>query len=219
MQLPGMHIKISDLLDLNSHCNVYCYDLNHCVIAMNDQQMEFMQQYGYKDKAEIINKFSLLDYPEFIHAKHENDLVIQTGKTHQFFNKVSFKDKFLLLVTIKTPTYDDSGKINGVFGISQIISVNTVKKNEHMKLTDRQHQCISLLLQGKTNNQVAEALKLSPRTIESYIENIKNKLGCNSKSMLIEKILDLGLVNFELESISTDFQPGIFIQPDVKKDK
>ena len=48
-------------------------------------------------------------------------------------------------------------------------------------LSPREKQCIELLLQGKSAKESATILQLSPRTIECYFENIKNKLVCHSK--------------------------------------
>lgn len=51
-------------------------------------------------------------------------------------------------------------------------------------LTRRERQCLELLLQGKTAKETASALKLSPRTVESYFENMKQKLKCHNKGEL-----------------------------------
>jgi DNA-binding CsgD family transcriptional regulator len=53
-------------------------------------------------------------------------------------------------------------------------------------LSQRERQCLKLLLQGKSSKETAAALKLSPRTIESYFENIKNKLSCWSKNEVFQ---------------------------------
>lgn len=52
------------------------------------------------------------------------------------------------------------------------------------KLSKREKQCLSHMLTGCSAKETAALLKLSPRTIESYFENIKNKLACNHKSDL-----------------------------------
>lgn len=55
-------------------------------------------------------------------------------------------------------------------------------------LTNREIQTAKLMLQGKTARESACLLGLSLRTVESYIDNIKNKFGCNRKSELILKL-------------------------------
>jgi DNA-binding CsgD family transcriptional regulator len=45
-------------------------------------------------------------------------------------------------------------------------------------------------------NEIAININLSRRTIESYIENLKDKLNCHSKSELFQKCLELNSVNY-----------------------
>lgn len=51
-------------------------------------------------------------------------------------------------------------------------------------LSARERQCLTFLLKGKSAKETATLLKLSPRTIEFYFENIKNKMHCHSKHQL-----------------------------------
>lgn len=65
------------------------------------------------------------------------------------------------------------------------------------RLSKREKECLFWMIQGKTGREIAEKLHLSPRTIEFYFENCKNKLGCCTKSELFEKALiakDLGFL-------------------------
>lgn len=48
-------------------------------------------------------------------------------------------------------------------------------------LTPRERECLHSLLEGKTAKETAVDLELSPRTVESYFDNIKKKLNCPSK--------------------------------------
>ncbi|MDP1836560.1 MAG: LuxR C-terminal-related transcriptional regulator [Chlamydiales bacterium] len=48
-------------------------------------------------------------------------------------------------------------------------------------LTLRERQCLQCLLKGKTAKETATLLKLSFRTVEYYLENIKGKLDCSNK--------------------------------------
>jgi DNA-binding CsgD family transcriptional regulator len=52
----------------------------------------------------------------------------------------------------------------------------------------RENEVISLLLMGKSNKQIAQALGISTRTVEFHLGNIYNKLHINSRS---EAILQL----------------------------
>lgn len=64
-------------------------------------------------------------------------------------------------------------------------------------LSSRERQCLHLLLHGKSAKETASFLNLSHRTIESYFENIKNKLRCKNKYELFsiaERFFELGLL-------------------------
>lgn len=63
------------------------------------------------------------------------------------------------------------------------------------KLPLRQAQCLFFLLRGKPIKAIAKILCLSPRTIESYIENIKIRFNCSTKSELIDKAFERGYLN------------------------
>ncbi|MFO1259035.1 MAG: helix-turn-helix transcriptional regulator [Gammaproteobacteria bacterium] len=67
------------------------------------------------------------------------------------------------------------------------------EKNMH-NLTLRQVECLFFLIRGYSNANIAEQLKLSPRTIEEYINDLKVKFDCDSKALLIEKAIFLGFI-------------------------
>lgn len=67
-----------------------------------------------------------------------------------------------------------------------------------IKLSTQEKICLRLYLKVHRMKDVAEMMRLSPRTVESYLESIKIKLSCEDKSQLIrrgQELLDLGLLN------------------------
>lgn len=57
-------------------------------------------------------------------------------------------------------------------------------------VSTRELQCIFYLLNGDTAKKIAENMNITPKTAESYLESIKTKLNCQTKSELIRKIID-----------------------------
>ena len=55
--------------------------------------------------------------------------------------------------------------------------------------TRREAECMSLLLAGNTVKEAARRLLLSPRTVEFYLKNMKEKAGCRTKAKLIRYVL------------------------------
>jgi DNA-binding CsgD family transcriptional regulator len=67
--------------------------------------------------------------------------------------------------------------------------ISRQRKRKTKKLSQRQFECMCYMLQGMTANQIAVEMCLSPRTIEGYIDIVKNKLGCKNRYEIIKKLL------------------------------
>ena len=50
-------------------------------------------------------------------------------------------------------------------------------------LSDREREVLRLVAEGKTNRQIANALKANPRTIEKHVERILAKLGATNRTI------------------------------------
>ena len=58
--------------------------------------------------------------------------------------------------------------------------------NYHVKnITSREKDCLKYLMAGKTIKETAKLLSLSPRTVEEYLNRLKQKAGCKYKRELI----------------------------------
>ncbi len=118
-------------------------------------------------------------------------------------------------LSIKMPWYSSDNKIIGLFGFSIILGQASLAESllklanlgllnpgnnlnsaigteiNNTYLSKRQTSCARLLLNGKTAKEIALSLNLSHRTVEHYIETIKNKFNCYSKAELILKLSEL----------------------------
>ena len=61
-------------------------------------------------------------------------------------------------------------------------------------LTHQEAKCMLHILRGCTIVKTAQLMDLSDRTVESYLKNIKNKLGVKTKAQLICEIVKSGFV-------------------------
>ena len=68
------------------------------------------------------------------------------------------------------------------------VSYNAGIKSGNAYFTNREVECMKLLLQYKTISGIAAILQLSPRTVEYYIKNMKAKIGCRTKLELLDII-------------------------------
>ncbi len=63
------------------------------------------------------------------------------------------------------------------------------------KLTNKEMLCLCYYLMGKTAAEIANILKLSPKTTASHLYNARLKLECKNKSELFQKAFELGLID------------------------
>jgi DNA-binding NarL/FixJ family response regulator len=61
-------------------------------------------------------------------------------------------------------------------------------------LTPRETEVLQLVSRGLTDNQVAEKLVISPRTVHGHLRSIYSKLGVNSRTAATRWAIDNGLV-------------------------
>lgn len=62
-------------------------------------------------------------------------------------------------------------------------------------LTDRERDVLRLLMEGMSNNEIAERLIISPSTVKYHIGNIYTKLGVDSRAAAVSIAIQRQLVN------------------------
>ncbi|MBO6575542.1 MAG: response regulator transcription factor [Rhodothermales bacterium] len=67
--------------------------------------------------------------------------------------------------------------------------------SKYDQLSDRQREILTLIADGKTNNQIAEILHLSPKTVEWHRAQIMERLGMKSLAELIRYVVRIGVVD------------------------
>jgi len=120
----------------------------------------------------------------------------------------------------KTPFHSENGKVAGIVGVGFIIDTENYhhipslfactgfklsdfffegKQKEYIydkiEFSKRQAQVISCLLRGYSAELTAKELTLSKRTIEFYIENLKDKLDCETKREIVNKAFELDFID------------------------
>ncbi len=61
-------------------------------------------------------------------------------------------------------------------------------------LTPREQEVLSLLAEGKTNDEIADLLSISVHTVARHRENLMGKLGLHSRSELVKYAIRKGLI-------------------------
>jgi DNA-binding CsgD family transcriptional regulator len=65
---------------------------------------------------------------------------------------------------------------------------------EHAGLSRREVEVLRLVSVGRTNREIAQALFLSPRTVDMHVRNILTKLDCRSRTEATRRAVELGLL-------------------------
>lgn len=132
-----------------------------------------------------------------------NDNIVKS-LTHPkiFIEPIEFQNnKKVTSISYKLPLYSKCKRIIGIMGLSFVndqydtlmMSPNLVAQSTQSlqysvvsPLTKRETQILHFVAGGKTARDIAEIFSLSRRTIEHHIENMKQKLGVQTKSQLIQ---------------------------------
>ena len=61
------------------------------------------------------------------------------------------------------------------------------------ELTQREHEVLELLAQGKTNPEIAESLNLSPKTVSNNVSNVLAKVQATDRAKLMLMALEAGM--------------------------
>ena len=64
-------------------------------------------------------------------------------------------------------------------------------RERHQQLSEREREVLGFIVAGLTNKEIARALALSPRTVESHRANLFAKLECDSLAQLIRRYAGL----------------------------
>jgi DNA-binding CsgD family transcriptional regulator len=76
----------------------------------------------------------------------------------------------------------------------KLVSPNRAAKAAFGGLTEREREIVMLIAQGTSNREIAEALVVTKRTIETHINNILYKLGFSSRTQIAVWAVESGLV-------------------------
>lgn len=187
-----------------------------------DANKPAIMTFGYKQLSDIIGQrdedhpCKIAESADIFH--YEDNAVMTTQKTRKYIEIMCCaSDEWKIFLVTKNPDIKN-GVVQGTFAscvdithvISKLQFMISKKQNntsmlqksylldseyDNFKLPRKQSACLFYLLRGKTAKEIAAIMKISRRTAESHIEQLKIKFNVNKKSDLIEKALSKGLGN------------------------
>ncbi len=162
------------------------YGIGFSLIFNNDGVCDFFSFATKNNKAYLHKKIipNLDDFKKFVYhylesLKINKELKELYAKKYRF-NRIG-RNKVYKLASNRAAfsIIDDISERRFYFSIAE----------RNMYLTYREVQCLKYLIKEKTLKDVAQSLEISTRTVESYIGNIKLKMGCKSLSQIRESVM------------------------------
>jgi DNA-binding CsgD family transcriptional regulator len=189
-------------------------DVNRHYLGANQALLKLK---GLRNSAEIADKTDEDLSPWSIEDNHifkQQDLRVLSGEKISAIHLDSKSNEVFQLE--KSPITDQNNKVTGLIyhcrschkdnvfkrlkKLDEQLNLNTnhYNLNENSNkfgLTNRERECVFLLIRGQSAKEIGTLLSLSKRTIESYIENIKNKMNCKNKAEILVKAVLNGYHN------------------------
>jgi two-component system response regulator NreC len=69
------------------------------------------------------------------------------------------------------------------------------EKDSYNDLTEREREILKLVAEGLTNNQIAERLIISPKTVDTHRTHVMDKLNLHSRAELVKYAMRRGLLD------------------------
>lgn len=117
-----------------------------------------------------------------------SDLIKEAEK-----NRIILPDNQLVSNKKEKPLYFSEKNRIDFFKKTEIERFFISEQDESVYLTKREAECVAYMLYGSTAKQTAKNLNISYRTVESYINQAKEKLKLSTKEELIEFLYGSGV--------------------------
>ncbi len=78
--------------------------------------------------------------------------------------------------------------------MDELLEVTLVRFNLSGSLTAREAEILKLILAGKTNKKIAQALCRTERTVEYHRHRLMRKVGAKTAADLVKRTIAMGLV-------------------------
>jgi len=166
------------------------------LIQKNIDSIEFFGFWKDKNSSSKIDEFHL-NHPHHIkhfaaHFRKELEAaILELKESSNYIQDITGKDHFYANLPLDLTIENSSLRsylVDMGFG-SEIAKADS--------LSEREKQCLKLLLLCKSAKEIAFELGLSTRTVEKYLDNSKGKLSCWSKQELFsatKNLEELGLL-------------------------
>ncbi len=185
--LKSSGIDINDL-----PCPAFCKDKNFNYFNVNKAHLNFTGC----DLNEVMEHSDYdLPWEKYANTYRDIDKQVLNGRSFAVLESIiTKKNAEITIVTRKNAITNLAGVVTGILGLITTVSDKKIIQSTKLlnradkeltaqtsltpgkyNLSKREQECLFYVLREKTAKQIAKILGLSFRTVEFYIENIKNK--------------------------------------------
>ncbi|MGH2478185.1 MAG: response regulator [Ktedonobacteraceae bacterium] len=144
-------------------------------------------------------KKQLPDVKVLILTMHENDeyvfQALRAGASGYLLKEAADTDLINALHVIQSGNFYLSPTAQSVMVGDYLQRVHAgEEKDSYSSLTEREREILKLVAEGFTNNQIAERLVISPKTVDTHRTHIMDKLNLHSRAELVKYAMRRGLL-------------------------
>lgn len=81
-----------------------------------------------------------------------------------------------------------------VYWLNSFVNDDQQKKEPAVKLTPREHDVLRWASEGRTSQEIARILGISPKTVNLHVDNLINKLNASNRTNAVVRGMRLGLI-------------------------
>lgn len=180
---------INELSNMHSRIHSYSMDPKGAILSLNERTLRFM---GAEKATDIIGMNAKEFLPQQDHAQKwidNNTWIIKNESNSMFLETGIINNKLQYFRTFRSPILGHLGKVVAVSGFSIPIQSTCL-----IPLSKQQTACLKQFAMGYSYKKIAAIMGLSTRTVEHYINTVKLKLNCETRTDLIVHAIERGLI-------------------------
>ncbi|HVB59741.1 MAG: response regulator transcription factor [Ktedonobacteraceae bacterium] len=130
---------------------------------------------------------------------HENDeyvfQALRAGASGYILKEAADTELITALHVLRSGQFYLSPSAQSVIVGDYLQRVHTgEEKDSYNNLTEREKEILKLVAEGYTNNQIAERLVISPKTVDTHRTHVMDKLNLHSRAELVKYAMRRGLL-------------------------
>lgn len=136
----------------------------------------------YLNHLDIFKNFAL-------YFKEKTEKLIKKAEQYKITMPEYYKELYL-------PKNNASTNLTKIKDYYTLLDIKKFYFDDKQYLTYKEGECLNWYARGMTIKAIAKILNSSSKTIESHIDNLKQKLGCFNKAGLTSIAISLGIFNY-----------------------